>query len=194
MRLKSVAFLLLLLAAFGAGVYYLALPGPELSAPGLEAAAQEHPVAPAAHEAAPDPAGAGQEPGAEEARKVAPAPLEEPGRESHRVFGRVQDALGAPLAGVEVTLMPVFAHGPVRTWEPLARVQSAADGSWELRRPRAELPDRLLCDPLCKGLCPGCGVNLNRETCRCASGREGADESKPLPDWKRTLKHLRLEP
>lgn len=143
MRLKSVAFLLLLLAAFGAGVYYLALPGPELSAPGLEAAAQEHPVAPTAHEAAPDPAGAGQEPGAEEARKVAPAPLEEPGRESHRVFGRVQDALGAPLAGVEVTLMPVFAHGPVRTWEPLARVQSAADGSWELRRPRVELPDRL---------------------------------------------------
>ncbi len=24
-----------------------------------------------------------------------------------------------------------------------------------------------LCSPQCKGLCPGCGVNLNREACRC---------------------------
>ena len=25
----------------------------------------------------------------------------------------------------------------------------------------------VLCSPHCKGLCPGCGVNLNREKCRC---------------------------
>ena len=25
----------------------------------------------------------------------------------------------------------------------------------------------VLCSPHCKGLCPGCGANLNRETCRC---------------------------
>ena len=24
-----------------------------------------------------------------------------------------------------------------------------------------------LCSTQCKGLCPGCGVNLNREACRC---------------------------
>lgn len=26
---------------------------------------------------------------------------------------------------------------------------------------------KFLCSEDCKGLCPGCGVNLNRETCRC---------------------------
>lgn len=29
------------------------------------------------------------------------------------------------------------------------------------------LPLRFICDEECKGLCPGCGVNLNREECRC---------------------------
>ena len=24
-----------------------------------------------------------------------------------------------------------------------------------------------LCSPDCKGLCPGCGANLNHEACRC---------------------------
>lgn len=28
-------------------------------------------------------------------------------------------------------------------------------------------PFKVLCDESCKGLCPGCGVNLNREACRC---------------------------
>ena len=31
------------------------------------------------------------------------------------------------------------------------------------------LPTRPLCDDGCKGLCPGCGVNLNVERCRCAA-------------------------
>ncbi len=30
-------------------------------------------------------------------------------------------------------------------------------------------PMRVLCKPDCKGLCPACAVNLNVETCRCAS-------------------------
>jgi uncharacterized protein len=30
-----------------------------------------------------------------------------------------------------------------------------------------QLPMRSLCDEGCKGLCPGCGVNLNNEECRC---------------------------
>ena len=29
------------------------------------------------------------------------------------------------------------------------------------------LPMKHLCREDCKGLCPGCGVNLNREPCRC---------------------------
>ena len=30
-----------------------------------------------------------------------------------------------------------------------------------------EMDTKTLCSPDCKGLCPGCGVNLNREPCRC---------------------------
>jgi len=30
-----------------------------------------------------------------------------------------------------------------------------------------ELPVKPLCDDRCLGLCPGCGVDLNRETCSC---------------------------
>ena len=30
-----------------------------------------------------------------------------------------------------------------------------------------DLPMRFLCDENCKGLCPGCGVNLNEDVCTC---------------------------
>lgn len=30
-----------------------------------------------------------------------------------------------------------------------------------------EMDTKTLCCPDCKGLCPGCGVNLNEERCRC---------------------------
>ena len=33
-----------------------------------------------------------------------------------------------------------------------------------------ELPLQFFCKPDCKGLCPVCGVNLNRETCTCQEG------------------------
>jgi len=60
----------------------------------------------------------------------------------------------------------------------------------------SELPDRVYCQPECKGLCPGCGANLNLEPCRCL--KEEAAEiiplSGPLPEWKKTLKNLKLEP
>lgn len=32
-------------------------------------------------------------------------------------------------------------------------------------------PIRVLCRPDCRGLCPKCGVNLNRETCGCSAAR-----------------------
>jgi uncharacterized metal-binding protein YceD (DUF177 family) len=60
----------------------------------------------------------------------------------------------------------------------------------------AELPDRFVCGADCKGLCPGCGANLNREPCRCESLPEpakGQDAAEPAPDWKRRLKDLRLD-
>ncbi len=30
-------------------------------------------------------------------------------------------------------------------------------------------PDQFLCRKDCKGICPGCGINLNRESCHCHS-------------------------
>ena len=30
-----------------------------------------------------------------------------------------------------------------------------------------DMDTKYLCSEDCKGLCPGCGVNLNRESCRC---------------------------
>jgi uncharacterized protein len=38
------------------------------------------------------------------------------------------------------------------------------------------LPARILCRQDCKGLCPGCGSNLNQETCNCQA-------SPPDPRW-----------
>jgi uncharacterized protein len=32
------------------------------------------------------------------------------------------------------------------------------------------LPVRTLCKPDCKGLCPRCGVNRNRQVCSCDAG------------------------
>jgi len=29
-------------------------------------------------------------------------------------------------------------------------------------------PPRILCSKECKGICPGCGANLNKEQCKCA--------------------------
>ncbi|NLY47114.1 MAG: DUF177 domain-containing protein [Tissierella sp.] len=31
----------------------------------------------------------------------------------------------------------------------------------------SSLPMKTLCDETCKGLCPGCGIDLNKESCTC---------------------------
>jgi len=36
----------------------------------------------------------------------------------------------------------------------------------------ASIPIRILCKDDCKGLCPGCGVNLNLDECRCAKDED----------------------
>lgn len=47
------------------------------------------------------------------------------------------------------------------------------------------LPTRALCREDCRGLCSGCGVNLNRETCGCGA---------PAPDPRlAVLRQLRVE-
>lgn len=61
----------------------------------------------------------------------------------------------------------------------------------------AELPELPLCQPDCKGLCPGCGANLNREPCTC-SAETRADsrataETTGEPEWKRALRELKQD-
>ena len=40
----------------------------------------------------------------------------------------------------------------------------------ELSEPVYAYPSKVLCSDDCKGLCPGCGCNLNTEQCSCVSG------------------------
>ena len=37
----------------------------------------------------------------------------------------------------------------------------------------SSFPQRVLCKPNCKGLCPTCGINLNHETCDCGNKKIG---------------------
>ncbi len=37
-------------------------------------------------------------------------------------------------------------------------------------------PERILCDEGCRGLCAGCGVDLNVETCECTKSKKGVKE------------------
>lgn len=48
------------------------------------------------------------------------------------------------------------------------------------------LPMKVVCRENCRGLCPGCGVNLNRERCRC--GPRALDPRlAPLAEWKKKV-------
>jgi len=45
------------------------------------------------------------------------------------------------------------------------------------------IPLAPLCDPDCKGLCPSCGINLNREKCDC----ESVKRDSPFEDLRRFI-------
>lgn len=47
-------------------------------------------------------------------------------------------------------------------------------------------PLKTLCSENCKGICPACGKNLNKETCSC-SGGEPEQFKNELPEWKKKL-------
>lgn len=53
----------------------------------------------------------------------------------------------------------------------------------------AELPERVLCSPDCKGLCTRCGGNLNDGPCGCPA----EPEDDRTPDWQRSLRDLKLD-
>ncbi|MBI1785827.1 DUF177 domain-containing protein [Candidatus Sumerlaeota bacterium] len=55
----------------------------------------------------------------------------------------------------------------------------------------SELPVLARCSESCKGICPGCGANLNHERCRCAKKPEPAREAAPS-DWKSALSQLKI--
>jgi len=52
------------------------------------------------------------------------------------------------------------------------------------------LPMKVVCREECRGLCPGCGMNLNREACRC--GPRALDPRfAPLAEWAAKKKRSR---
>ena len=46
-----------------------------------------------------------------------------------------------------------------------------------------ELPLQFFCKPDCKGLCPVCGVNLNKHTCTCQEGNVITGPFSALKDY-----------
>lgn len=46
-----------------------------------------------------------------------------------------------------------------------------------------ELPMRNLCSEDCRGLCPVCGINLNKGTCTCQEGAEVINPFSALKDY-----------
>lgn len=46
------------------------------------------------------------------------------------------------------------------------------------------LPMKALCDEGCKGICPSCGADLNRETCGCSLSQKSGPGFKRLFDGK----------
>ena len=46
-----------------------------------------------------------------------------------------------------------------------------------------ELPLQFFCKPDCKGLCPVCGVNLNKQTCTCQEGNVVTGPFSALKDY-----------
>lgn len=88
----------------------------------------------------------------------------------------------------EVTMVFVASEGPGSEDDGDARSFDAGAGELDLSGAvREELilaaDPYALCAPGCKGLCGGCGVNLNEEACQCEE--EGSD-----PRWD-ALKALR---
>ena len=50
-----------------------------------------------------------------------------------------------------------------------------------------DLPNFPVCSQNCKGLCAGCGANLNREPCRCQQ-----KVGKSTETWKRQLRNIKI--
>ncbi len=54
-----------------------------------------------------------------------------------------------------------------------------------------ELPFLPVCSEECKGLCPHCGVNVNKEPCKCEPAED--EEQELEPEWKARLRNIEIE-
>ena len=88
------------------------------------------------------------------------------------------DAPEALDADDEISLVRYYKSDQIELVEPLRELLMA------------ELPARPLCSPECRGLCPDCGANLNREPCRCSAEQVTERESDRTPAWKKALKEI----
>lgn len=69
---------------------------------------------------------------------------------------------------------------------PLASENEAIDLTDDIREDiLLALPINLVCADKCRGLCPGCGANLNKQACACPAG-------EPPAEWS-VLDQLKLE-
>ena len=50
------------------------------------------------------------------------------------------------------------------------------------------MPQRILCSEYCKGICSGCGVNLNTEDCKCEDSIDVDDIDPRFAKLKELLK------
>lgn len=57
----------------------------------------------------------------------------------------------------------------------------------------ADLPFHVLCKEDCKGLCPGCGVDRNTETCRCKPQEAETPAPPEEAPWKQALRALKKD-
>ena len=54
-----------------------------------------------------------------------------------------------------------------------------------------EVPEFPVCSPNCKGLCPGCGADLNKETCACRKEEPAPAVAKSPRSWQDQLDRIR---
>jgi len=87
---------------------------------------------------------------------------------------------------------------PTSEFDPETEILTYFEG--ETIDPRNELRELLMlelpflpkCSPSCKGLCPYCGGNLNRNECTCKKKKE-EEENIPKHDWKKQLQQIKLK-
>ena len=78
--------------------------------------------------------------------------------------------------------------GPVLHRTVAGPAVDLTDGFWQ--NAALEFPAKILCADSCRGLCPRCGANLNREACTCP-GPEVDQRLAALANWHPDPDHRR---